>query len=219
MSRQKSPAQATHETALTDRRIRHITAIQVHNLTPHSHHDVTPDELTLCSQSRDRVTTSQVVKPVQMYKYLGMVVDPKLQWSAHVHIVAVCATWWTHQIARLSHISGGIPAHCIRQLYNTIAVLALTYAADVWYTRVGICPRGKWRIGLVAATKKLTSVQRKAATTISSALSTTAGNAAESSPLPGLLAPDSSTFLPSQTGHQADHQETLLPPTQLVFLY
>ncbi|KAG5715908.1 UV radiation resistance-associated gene protein [Termitomyces sp. T112] len=34
MSRQKSPAQATHETALTDRRIRHITAIQVHNLTP-----------------------------------------------------------------------------------------------------------------------------------------------------------------------------------------
>ncbi|KAG6903005.1 hypothetical protein C0995_008578 [Termitomyces sp. Mi166 len=34
MARQKSPTQATYETALTDRRIRHIAAIQVHNLTP-----------------------------------------------------------------------------------------------------------------------------------------------------------------------------------------
>ncbi|KNZ76504.1 hypothetical protein J132_10312 [Termitomyces sp. J132] len=79
---------------------------------------------------------------VTEYKYLGVIFDPKLHWSAHTQRVTASTTWWTHQIARLSHILGRIPLHYVCQLYNTVAIPAFNYAAEIWYTGVKTPPSG-----------------------------------------------------------------------------
>ncbi|KAF5384346.1 hypothetical protein D9615_003173 [Tricholomella constricta] len=143
---------------------------------PRSHRDVIPPDLTLSRSNPDGTRTTQVVETALTYKYLGVVFDPKLRWTAHHQKVLASATWWSFQVARLSKISGGMPPHRIRQLYNTVAVPAFTYAADVWYTGVHDSPSGKKRLGSVAITKKLTPVQRRAAKLVTGSLSTTASD-------------------------------------------
>jgi hypothetical protein len=70
-----------------------------------------------------------------------------------------------------------MPACRVRQPYNTVAVPAFTYAADVWYTGIHLSPTGKKRLGSIAITKKLIPIQRRAAKLITGALNTTAGDA------------------------------------------
>lgn len=80
---------------------------------PRSHHDPIPPELILMRQSPDGSITHQTVETVATYKYLGVVFDSKLKWSAHYQKVIASATWWSFQIARLSRMSGGMPPHRI----------------------------------------------------------------------------------------------------------
>lgn len=67
-----------------------------------------------------------------------------------------------------------MPPKHIHQLYNTVAVPAFTYAADIWFTGIHNAPSGLKRLGSVAITKKLSSIQRHMAKTITGTLSTTA---------------------------------------------
>ncbi|KAF5372678.1 hypothetical protein D9615_009837 [Tricholomella constricta] len=143
---------------------------------PRSHQDPIPPDLTLTRKNEDGSTTLQTVETALTYKYLGVVFDPKLRWSAHYQKVIASSTWWSFQVARLSKISGGMPPHRIRQLYNTVAVPAFPYAADVWYTGIQDSPNSKKRTGSVAITKKLIPVQRRAARLVTDSLSTTAGD-------------------------------------------
>ena len=59
-----------------------------------------------------------------------------------------------------------MPPKCIRQLYNTVAIPAFTYAADIWFTGIHNAPSGLKRLGSVAITKKLSSIQRHMAKTL-----------------------------------------------------
>ncbi|KAG5731524.1 hypothetical protein E4T56_gene5479 [Termitomyces sp. T112] len=122
---------------------------------PHSHWDAAPPNIVLRRANLDSSVTAQMVDTVTSYKYLGVVFDPKLRWTAHLQKVAASAAWWTHQISRLSRISGGMPPHCVRQLYNTVAIPAFTYAADIWYTGVCEGPKGAHQMGSLAVTKKI----------------------------------------------------------------
>ncbi|KNZ74017.1 hypothetical protein J132_08671 [Termitomyces sp. J132] len=72
-----------------------------------------------------------------------------------------------------------MPPHRIHQLYNTVAVPAFMYAADVWYTGVSLSSNGRCCTGSVAASKKLNTAQCHAAKTIMGALSTTAADMLE----------------------------------------
>lgn len=143
---------------------------------PRSYRDIIPPDLVLTRQNLDGTSTRQVVNTVSTYKYLGVVFDSGLRWTAHYQKVIASATWWSFQVARLSRISGGMPPSRIRQLYNTVAVPAFTYAADVWYTGIHQSPSGRKRLGSVAVTKKLIPVQRRAAKLVTGSLSTTAGD-------------------------------------------
>ena len=138
--------------------------------------DVPPSDLTLSRTNLDGSVTSQSINTASTYKYLGVTLDPKLRWASHHQRVIAKATWWSLQVARLSRISGGMPPNRIHQLYNTVAIPALSYAADVWYSGIHHSPSGNKRLGSVALTKKLTSIQRRVAQTITGSLSTTAGD-------------------------------------------
>ena len=65
------------------------------------------------------------------------------------------------------------------QLYNTVAVPAFSYAADVWYTSIDLAPSGRKQLGSLSITRKLSSIQRKVAKVITGSLATTAGDTLE----------------------------------------
>ena len=143
---------------------------------PRTPQDRASTNLTITRRNANDTTTSQTVNSVTSYKYLGVLFDPKLRWTAHCAKVTASATWWSFQIARLSRISGGMPPNRVRQLYNTVAVPAFTYAADVWYTGIHKPSDSPKSRGSIAVTNKLISVQRRVAKTIIGSLSSTAGD-------------------------------------------
>jgi len=155
-----------------------LTKLAIMNF-PRSLSDAPPADLSLTRHNPDGSNTSQTVKTVGTYKYLGVVVNPKLCWTTHHQKVIANATWWSNQVAHLSKISGGMPPKRVHQLYNTVAVPAFTYAADIWYMGLQPSTSGLKRLGSVSLTKKLTSVQRRVAKTITGSLNTTAGDVLE----------------------------------------
>jgi hypothetical protein len=138
---------------------------------PCSSRNPIPSNLTITRHNTDNLLTSQRVTTAATYKYLGVMFDPSLRWNAHFSKVIASATWWSFQITRLSRISGGMPPDRVRQLYNTVAVPAFTYAADVWYSGIFSPTNRRKDHGSIAVTRKLTSVQRRATKTISGSLS------------------------------------------------
>ena len=76
---------------------------------PCSYCDLIPTDLSLFRVNPDTSTTTQVINTVSHYKYLGIIFDSKLHWSAHHEKVIASTTWWSFQVAHLSHISGGMP--------------------------------------------------------------------------------------------------------------
>ena len=139
-------------------------------------HDTIPPDLSLSRCNLNGTTTLQTVKTVATYKYLGIVFNSKLHWTAHLQKIIASATWWSNQVVCLSKISGGMPTHHVQQLYNTVTVPTFTYAADIWYTSTHLSSTGKKYLSSIVITKKLIPVQHQAAKLITGALNTTAGN-------------------------------------------
>ena len=143
---------------------------------PRTRKDQASSNLSITRRNPNGSLTTQEVTNVNLYKYLGVVFEPNLRWSAHVEKVIATATWWSFQISCLSKVSGGMLAGMVRQLYNTVAVPAFTYAADIWYTGIHKSTSSSRWLGSVAVTSKLISVQRRAAKLVTGSLGTTAGD-------------------------------------------
>lgn len=85
---------------------------------PRTSNDTPPGDLNL---SKPNGIIMQIcVKVTGKYKYLGVILEPTLRWTLHHQKVVARATWWTHQVSRLSKVSGGLSPRCMRQLYNTL---------------------------------------------------------------------------------------------------
>lgn len=80
------------------------------------------------------------------------------------------------KVVRLAKTTGGLPPSRLKQLYNTVAIPAITYAADIWYIGLHRPNIDGKTLGSVGATNKLKSIQCRAAKYITGALSTTAGD-------------------------------------------
>ena len=162
-----------------------LSKLAVMNFSPKPH---PPMPLTITHPQTNRSTT---VQSVQAYKFLGVLLDPKLKWTAQTERAARTAEAWVNLVRRLARTSTGISAKGMRQLYLTIAVPRMTYAAEVWYTLPHKTkPTSKKRTGAVKFTQKLLSMQRRAAITMLGAMRTTAGdvlNAHAHLPPPHLL--------------------------------
>ncbi|KAF9780591.1 hypothetical protein BJ322DRAFT_980135, partial [Thelephora terrestris] len=118
-----------------------------------------PTPLTFTCPHTNKLTT---VTPVQTYRFLGILFDPKLKWTAQREKAARAAAAWVNLIRRLTRTSTGISAQGMRKLYTTVALPKMSYAADVWYTIPHATPTGKRRTGAVKFTQKLISEQRRA---------------------------------------------------------
>lgn len=148
-----------------------LSKLALMNFTPMSLHEST---LTI-SHANTNSTTD--VKSTRTYKFLGVMFDPKLRWQEQHERAARAAEGWVNLVRRLSRTSTGISAKGMRQLYISIAIPKMSYAADVWYT-LPHKPNenAKKRFGAIRFTQRLVSTQRRATTNILGAMRTTAGD-------------------------------------------
>jgi hypothetical protein len=117
----------------------------------------------------DRTT----IKSTASHKFLGVIINQELNWKEHEAYAIGKGSKWVSQIARLSRTASGISLQQMRQMYLTAAVPKMAYAADVWYRPIKETKSGK-RTGSIGVTKKLATIQRTAALTITGALRSTA---------------------------------------------
>jgi ribonuclease HI len=141
--------------------------------------------------SHTRTNRSTSVKSVKAYRFLGVMFDPKLKWSAQQDRAARAAEGWINLVRRLARTSTGISAKAMRKLYTSIAVPKMAYAADVWYTLPHKpSETAKKRLGSIRFTRLMASAQRRATINMLGAMRTTAGdvlNAHAHIPPPHLL--------------------------------
>ena len=95
--------------------------------------DVASSPLYIDKVNPDGTTTPHDITAIDKYKYLRVMFDPRLNWRAHISRVVAKVATWTHQLWRLAKVMGGIPPGKACQLFNMVAMLAFTYASDVWY--------------------------------------------------------------------------------------
>src|SRR5258706_2347344 len=112
-------------------------------------------------------------------KLLGVILDSKLTWRAQHEKVREKAIKWTTAFKRFTKAASGIQMNKARKLYNALAVPKITYAADLWF-----CPKilrktdqGSTEVGPCLLTKRLESIQRNAAISITGAMRTLLGDA------------------------------------------
>jgi hypothetical protein len=133
-------------------------------------------DLSLDKPNMDGTVSNFKVKPVALYKYLGVIFDPKLHWSLQHIKATTMAAFWASQVGHLAKASSRVPTARAKQLYNTVAVPRFSYGAEVWYSYLHK-PVGAGKTkGSVTVTNKLRSVQHKVAKAITGGLSTTAGD-------------------------------------------
>jgi hypothetical protein len=71
--------------------------------------DHASSNLSITHRNADNSSTTQNVNTVTSYKYLSIMFNPKLCWTAHCAKVVASATWWSFQVACLARVSGGMP--------------------------------------------------------------------------------------------------------------
>jgi len=128
------------------------------------------------------------IKPITLFgqcltlnyqvKYLGVILDPKLNWKLHLEAKCRKATIAFHQVRRIAGVTWGMTPRVIHWLYTAVIRPIISYAAVVWWPRVT----------LITASKQLDHIQRLACLYITGAVRTTPTAALELiigiSPLP-----------------------------------
>jgi ribonuclease HI len=111
-----------------------------------------------------------VIREVDTYKYLGIIIDNKLLWNEQEQRTIANATKWLLQYRRLTKPSTGVSARLMRRLYITVAIPKITYGIDTWYTPP-TKPAGQTKnSGSAGALRNLQKIQRIATLAISGAL-------------------------------------------------
>jgi len=102
-------------------------------------------------------------------KYLGVILDSKLNWSIHIDVKCNKALISLNQLRRSIGKTWGLTPRTTRWIYTAIIRPSLTYAAVVWWPRVKLKTAGR----------KLEHLQRLACLFITGALRTTPTKALE----------------------------------------
>jgi hypothetical protein len=113
-------------------------------------------------------------------RFLGVIVDNTMRSKGQCAAALAKGQDWLIQFGRLTQTSRGIHASYIRQLYLSIAVPRVLYAADVFLTpQQNIGKRTKDGRSKQDIVNKLASIQRRAALMITGAMKTTATDIVE----------------------------------------
>ena len=89
------------------------------------------------------------LKVVSKMKYLGVMLDSKLDWFPHSIYLENKLLGIRNNLVRCSKATWGISFHNLKSIYNHAILPAITYAAEVWFTKIS-----------ARANKKLQQIQR-----------------------------------------------------------
>ncbi|KAI6001335.1 hypothetical protein EDD15DRAFT_2158845, partial [Pisolithus albus] len=119
------------------------------------------------------------ITPSRTHKFLGVIIDQTLRWSAQVAHALSKGIAYAMQISRISSANKGLPAYLLRWLYLAVAVPKTLYAIDVWCTppySFDTTTRTRGSLGTFA---KINRVQRQALLAMTGAFRTTATDVLE----------------------------------------
>jgi ribonuclease HI len=144
-----------------------------------SHEKTDNDKILTLKHSHGGERKTVQVRPSPNAKLLGVILDSRLTWAAHHEKVREKAVKWTMAFKRFTRTAAGMGMNEARKLYNAVAVPKITYAADLWFrskksTRTD---RNTTGYGPTLLTKRLESIQRQAAISITGGLRTSPGDA------------------------------------------
>jgi len=113
------------------------------------------------------------IKSAPSHKFLGVIIDNELRWTAQAAYATAKGAKYTILLRRLSATLWGVPAKLIRQLYLSVVIPKITYAAAVWLQPSFAHPSDKRLRGSKGIARKIGSTQRTAALAITGAMRTT----------------------------------------------
>jgi ribonuclease HI len=123
---------------------------------------------------------NQRIQSKDTARFLGIIMDNKLNWKAQCATALAKGQDWLIQFGRLARTTKGMNAKYIRQLYLSIAIPRMLYAADIFLTpQQNVGNRASYARASHAAINKLATVQRRAAIMITGAMKTTATDVIE----------------------------------------
>ena len=112
------------------------------------------------------------IKSSPTHKFLGVVLDNELRWKAQAANATAKGAGYTMLLRRLSATSWGVPAKLIRQLYQSVAIPKITYAAAVWLQPSYSHSSNRRLRGSIGTAKKIELLQRVATLAIMGAMRT-----------------------------------------------
>jgi len=80
------------------------------------------------------IVEGKTYREVSSFKYLGVWIDNKLGWTEQAQASNTSTTKWIMQFKCLTRLSTRVSSKLMRQLYLSVAILKLTYGADIWFT-------------------------------------------------------------------------------------
>jgi hypothetical protein len=123
---------------------------------------------------------NQRIQSKDTARFLGVMVDNKLNWKAQCATALAKGQDWLIQFGRIARTSHGINAKYIRQLYISITIPRMLYTADIFLTpQQNVGKRANSERSSQAVINKLASIQRRAALMITGAMKTTATDVLE----------------------------------------
>jgi len=113
------------------------------------------------------------IKSAPMHKFLGVLLDNELHWKAHAAYAIAKGAKYSVLLRRLSATSWGVPTKLICQLYLSVAIPKIMYAAAIWLHPSFAHPSDRRLCGSKGLARKIGSSQRTAALAITGAMRTT----------------------------------------------
>ena len=89
------------------------------------------------NMNRGRLPTIKIngknVKYVQQVKYLGIIIDEKLNFVAHVRYLRAKIAQYIASIRRVATQKWGMKSHIVKVLYGTVALPIVRYGSTLWF--------------------------------------------------------------------------------------
>lgn len=113
------------------------------------------------------------ITPTANHKFLGVILDQELRWKTHAAQAIAKGMKQALLLRRLSATSWGIPLKLMRQLYQSVVVPKVMYAASVWLQPTYTGDHSSKTRGSKGVAKRILTIQRTAALAATGALKTT----------------------------------------------
>jgi len=135
-------------------------------------HFVNPREPSIQPQHTPLILPGHTIEPGETGKYLGVILDPKLDFEAHREFTAIKANKSLVALKGITASTWGISLTDMRKVYQAVVMPQILYGAAAWYVPSQMT-KGTWKKAIHA----LSDIQKRAAIIISGAFHLTAKEA------------------------------------------